>query len=415
MGTMSLKQICKNKIIFCSSFVLLIIMMISCGQEKPVDIHSIQYGEFYASFFETGELQAINAYTLLAPDVRRYGRRLMIVDMVEHGKIVKEGDTVIKFDPSDIMNYLIDQETKLEVEIATLNKLLAQLASNRKQLEAEFESTLANYNQKKLEQEKFQFESDKKKEIKKLEFEQAQIRLNNIERKIELQDKISANELKIQQIKVSQREENIWNAMKAKERLALVTYHNGIAQLAYNYRTGAQIRLGDEVWRGMKLVYLPDINEMKVLSKVNETDISKLKIGQRVIIRLDAYPNKPFEGEIMEIGKLSYPKEKDSKIKVFDVDILVKNTEPALKPGMTVSCEFVFTEQEKTYFISNDCLEKSSHGYYIYKKTNKGYERQKVKVGAQNNNYTVIKGSFKEGTLLIPLSEIRQEELETKI
>jgi HlyD family secretion protein len=386
-----------------------ILGVVACGNVEIAGTHAIQQGPFQASILETGELQAVNAYSMIAPDVRRYGRTMRITELVENGQKIKKGDLVVQFDPSGVINFIVEQETRLEVEVANMNKMLAEHESRKKRLDAELQTALANFEMKKLELEKFQFESEKKKEIKKLEYQQSEIQLNNLKEKIELDKNVIKNDLKIQNIKMAQRKDNIAQGKMAIDQLSMYSDHNGIAQIGTNWRNGQLIRLGDEVWRGMPIVFIPDISEMKVIAKVNENDISKIQLGQKVVIRLDAYPKIPFEGAVKDIGKLSYPKDKNSNIKVFDVEIFIEGSDPALKPGMTVSCEFIYADIEDTYYVANECIEKNGNGYFIYKKTGAGYEQQMVKVGPRNNLHTVLLGSYQPGAKLIPIAQINSQ------
>ena len=397
------KPIYLKKILF-----LFIVINLSCGSDNDQKKYNIHQGEFKASIIETGELQAVKAHSVIVPDFRRYGR-LLITELIEHGKVVKKGDLVAKLDPSNVMNYITDQQTELDVEKTNLNKLYAQMNSKKESLDGELKTVQANYNMKKLELEKFQFESETKKKIKELEFEQAKIRLKNTERKIELENKISKNEIFIQTIKVRQREQNIQNAIQAKEKLHLYAGADGIAQVMIGPRTRQMLKVGDQVWRGLCIVSIPDVNNMQVNAKINETDIGKIKLGQEVIIRLDAYPAKPFEGKVSKIGKLSYPKDKNSKVKVFDIEILIDGSDETLKPGMTVSCEFLYANMDNAFYVPSDCVEKNGSGYYLYVKKGNNYEKQKIKIGPQNSLFTVLEGNFRKGTEVIPVSEVKRE------
>ncbi len=52
---------------------------------------------------------------------------------------------------------------------------------------------------------------------------------------------------------------------------------------------------------GAPVAMIPDIRTMKVKGFVMENDISKIKSGLNVIIRLDALPSVPFHGKINSI------------------------------------------------------------------------------------------------------------------
>ena len=80
---------------------------------------------------------------------------------------------------------------------------------------------------------------------------------------------------------------------------------------------------------------------MKVNTTISENDFMKIAVGQKVTVRLDALPKVEFEGEIMYVGKLCRLKENKSKQKVFDVEVKILKSDERLKPGMTVSCEYL--------------------------------------------------------------------------
>lgn len=386
----------------------------SCIKSDNKEKHVIKRGKFIATITETGELEAVNSRIIIMPFVGwKYGWRFQITGLLEHGSVVKKGDSIGQMDPGNILKYLIDKESLIEVEKANLNKLAAQHKGRLKELQTELKISQSNFDMKKLELEKFKFESEKKKEIKQLEFEQSEIQLNKIIRKIKLEEKVIENELLVQKIKVKQLEKDAAEAREAKEKLTLHTPINGIVQLSFNRRTRQTMQVSDEVHMGQDVAGIPDLSLMRVKSSINETDIGKVKNGQKVIIKLDAFPEKAFDGEISYVGKLSYKKDKKATFKVFDLEIAIKNSDPVLKPGMTVSCEIIYAEYDDIFYVPNECVLKTTEGYYIYTKTKKGTEKLKIKIGAENNKNTVIYGNFKNGTHLIPISEINNTKNST--
>lgn len=80
---------------------------------------------------------------------------------------------------------------------------------------------------------------------------------------------------------------------------------------------------------------------MKVYTQVNEADFLKISIDQKVAVRLDALPKVVFDGKVTYLGKLCREKERNSRQKVFDVEVEILKPDDRLKPGMTVSCEFL--------------------------------------------------------------------------
>ena len=391
-------------------FRLLLICLVFSGCKRTGSKAElcIEKGDFSATLNESGELLAVNARSVLIPYIGwKYGWQYKITGMMDHGSHVHKGDSVGQLDPASVMKYLIEQETLLETEKANLNKLLVENEIRFRELEAQLQEVQADYDLKKLELEKYEFESQRKKKIKQLEFQQSGIHQNRIQKTIELETSICKNGLKIQKIKVSQIETNVKEAKLAIGKLTILSPIDGIFQISKNRRTKQLYRLGDDTYQGAELALVPDLSLIKVKSTINETDIGKVKPGQRVIVRLEAFPEKPFDGRVSDIGKLSYNKEEESKVKVFDLEIVLETSDPVLKPGMTVSCEVYYAELSDVFYVDNRCLKRVDNTFYLFMNVNNSRVEQPVEIGPRNNNHTVVYGNFQQGTeLMVPEKEV---------
>jgi HlyD family secretion protein len=393
----------KMKIIpILNKLILFCLVLFACRRSDPGTELCIQKGDFDASLVETGELLAVNARSVLVPYLGwQYGWQFRITGLLEHGTKVKEGDSIAQLDPASIQKYIVEQENLLETEKANLNKLVVENECRLKELEVKLEEAQADHTLKKLELDKFEYESPRKKEIKQLELQQAEINLGQITKNTELEKKICENSLKIQTIKVSQIESNVRDAHSAIKKLTIYSPLDGIFQLSISRMTDQLYRMGDNTYQGAELGLVPDLSRIKIRSTINEADIGKVNTGQRVVVRLEAYPDKPFSGKVSEIGKLSYKKDEKSNVKIFDFAILLDNSDPILKPGMTVSCEVFYAELKNVFYVDNNCLKKVNDKYYIKTRIKNNWIEQQVEIGPRNNSYTVIYGDFKEGTKLM--------------
>ncbi len=295
------------------------------------------------TIIETGELAAINSVSFVIP---RYGRRwgeMKIIGLLNHGSIVNKGDSVVQLDPADINKYILDRESSLETQLAALEKLYIEQENKRQENESRIRNELASFDLKKIELEATRFESDRAQEIKKLEFEQATINLEKEKRVLELSEKINASNLRIQEIRVEQIKKDIEEAKSIIPLLTLRTPVSGVFQIATERRGGSRsiYKIGDNIYAGNNLANVPELEFMKVYTQVNETDFLKISIDQKVAVRLDALPKVVFDGKVTYIGKLCREKERNSRQKVFDVEVEILKPDDRLKPGMTVSCEFL--------------------------------------------------------------------------
>lgn len=387
------------------------ILAVSCGKNSMSD-YTIKKGPFKQSFTETGELEAISAVALALPRINdEFGNELKILSLAEQGEMIKTGDTVIRIDPSSIQKFIISKQEALEGEKAAEKKQVVQMENNIQEMKATLRSELATYDLKKLEVERGKFESENKRKIKELEFRQSTIRLDKIKRQLQRKPILDNYDYKVQKIKIIQGESDLADAKEVLNKMVIISPAAGLFQLGQNQNEWPpkDLKVGDRVSSGSLLARLPDITHMKVRTSVNETDISKIRIGMPVLVRLDALPEVAFHGSISEIGRACLDAEQ-GKSKYFKVVVTVKESDLRLKPGMTVSCEYVCYETEDALFVPNNCLLKEGGKSYIFLKKGGSAQKTEVSTGPSNSNHTIIHGSAVPGQPLVPFEIILNEK-----
>jgi hypothetical protein len=91
--------------------------------------------------------------------------------------------------------------------------------------------------------------------------------------------------------------------------------------------------------------------------------------------------------------------------KIFTTEIIIEDNDIRLKPGMSVSCEYVCYESEDELYVPNKCIISEGSHSYIHVKKGASFEKTEVETGASNSNYTVIKTKLKPGRELMPIEE----------
>ena len=390
--------------------LMVILSIVSSCSKAPSSGYRIEHGDFAQSITETGELAAVNAKAFIMPRYGRYWYEMKIIGLLDHGSSVKAGDSIIQLDPTEVKKFIIDRENQLETQRANLEKIIVEIANRKSDLNSSLRSQQASFNLKKLELEQYRFESDKTKSIKQLEFIQAQIRLEKVKQSLEFYEVISQNQLRIQQIQVARLEQDVQNAYDVLPDLTIRTPIPGIFQIATKRRSRDLLNIGDEVYMGTPLGSVPDLTWMKVKTVINEADFLKIEKGQTVNVRLDALPDVIFEGEVSFISKLCHPIEYNSRQKVFDIEVKILVSDERLKPGMTVSCEYVCTELKDVFYAPLSCIESINDQHFIYVQKGGNIKRQEVKVGPANNTSIVITGDIKKGQQLMPVNQITETQ-----
>lgn len=93
---------------------------------------------------------------------------------------------------------------------------------------------------------------------------------------------------------------------------------------------------------GTVLLTVSDMSVVETEMEVDETSIPAVKLGQESRIRIDAYPNRTFEGIVTEVGNSPIVKTgtQNEAIK-FKVKIQIKNPPPEVKPGLSVQADIL--------------------------------------------------------------------------
>lgn len=322
--------------------VFLLFLSFSCQNRLGADDQERRTSDG-STIIETGELAAINSISFVIPRYGRHWYQMKIIGLLNHGEIVKKGDSIAQLDPADINKFILDQESNLETQLAVLEKLYVEQENREQESESRIRNELASFDLKKIELEASRFESERLRKIKRLEFEQSEINLEKEKRIYDLNKVINTNDLKIQEIRVDQIRKEIENAKALVPELTLRTPVSGVFQVEWNYQgpTRSLYKIGDNIYAGNNLANVPELEFMKVNTQVNEADFLKIDVNQKVAVRLDALPKVVFEGEVDYIGKLCRLKDQKSRQRVFDVEVRVLEPDDRLKPGMTVSCEFL--------------------------------------------------------------------------
>jgi multidrug efflux pump subunit AcrA (membrane-fusion protein) len=377
----------------------------ACGNGASSEF-TVMKGTFRHSVTEAGELEAIKASNIKMPRIAyQYGYQFKIIGLAEHGKIVHKGDSIIKLDPSSIVKYILEGEDKLENELAAANKQTVQSEENIQGLKSQVKNEQAAYDLEKLELDRSKFDTESKKKIKELKFQQATIKLKKAKRKLELTYILEKHDQKIQKIKVLQRKNDLQSAKENLKQLLIKSPTDGIFQVSMNIFTEnpQNWRLGDSPYQGQMIASIPDIDHMKVKTYINEIEFSKVKPGMKVLVRLDALPSVPFNGFIKEISKICFTREKE---KVFNVVVEISESDLRLKPGMTVSCEYILYEAENGIFVPNNCLLKEKGHSYVFLERSGSPRKVEVKSGPSNTNHTIIAGDVEPGQKLVPFEKV---------
>lgn len=381
----------------------LLLLANSCknSANNSISTTTVKKGVFNIEVAETGELSAVNSMNITSPTMSwRYGM-IKIIRIVEDGKEVSKGDTVMIFDPSEVKKSIDDAKSELEIAQADLERIKAEQDLKISDLEADLKTANLSYEISKIELDISSYESDVKKKEIQLNLEKAKLDLDKASQVIANQKKINAEDINQAKLKIRQSENNLEDALNTLKNLTVTSPANGIAVIRRNWSTGNKWQVGDQTWSGNAMIDLPDLDLLKVTAKISEIDISKIRLKQRAFIRLDAFADTVFTGNVSAIANLAVNKNyNNQKIKVFPTEVLVDGKSKLLMPGMTVNIKIVTDKIPDVLYVPLIAVFKKDNQDFVYIKKGSSFIKQEVATGQANNNYIIINKGVKENDLL---------------
>lgn len=394
--------------------LIALIFFFSCAEKKEqageVAIGEVKQGTLYLEIYEEGEIEAINSTNILTPNISwRFGN-LKITQMVKDGAEVKEGDTLIVFDPSEVNREVIDAESRLEMNMAELEKMEAQHESDLEELRADYEVTRISHEISKIRFESAVHEADIRRKEIQLNLEKASIALARAKEQIDNRIKIQKEEMKQRQLSISQDRIRLSEANETLTKLFLISPTPGIAIINRNWSSGNKFQIGDQTWSGFPLIQLPDLSALRAVVKINEVDIAKISSGLQVEIKPDAFSDSVYNGVVTSVANLAVNKDGSSKIKVFPIEIDIREQSEKLLPGLTVSCRIIFGKVENALLLPIDAVQSEGDQMFVYRKTGAGFEKVPVETAERNKVYIVVSSGLEIGDKVALTNPFATEE-----
>jgi RND family efflux transporter MFP subunit len=168
-------------------------------------------------------------------------------------------------------------------------------------------------------------------------------------------------------------------------------------------------------FEGKALLTVSDLSTLIVKTDLNQIDVAKVKLGQKVTLTLDALPGKTYEALITKIAPASILP-KDKQVDVFPVEATLTKADDSIKPGMTADVRIHIEKKSGVLALPIEAVVKEGGKQSLQKvvlnaKGKQKTEKTEVKVGARNDREVEIISGIKEGekVLIKPASSSDNE------
>ncbi len=104
---------------------------------------------------------------------------------------------------------------------------------------------------------------------------------------------------------------------------------------------------------GTVLMKMADLNSVQVRTRVDETDIGKIRPGLPTKVTVTAYPNQPFDGEVLKVEPQAVV---EQNVTMFPVLIKIPNRGGLLKPGMNADVKIQIANRDSVAAVPTAAL-----------------------------------------------------------
>jgi RND family efflux transporter MFP subunit len=184
------------------------------------------------------------------------------------------------------------------------------------------------------------------------------------------------------------------NLQNLSENTYLLSPTAGVVT-ARNYDNG-------DIFNGqIPILTVMQINPVKLLINVSESNYAQVKIGMPATIKFDIFEGETFQGKI----SLIYPTI-DERTRSFQVEIKMNNANYKIRPGMFARVEINFGSAQRIIVPDMAVIKQSGSGeYFVYVYKDGSVIYQRVELGKRlGKEYEIISG-LNDGDLVVVSSQ----------
>src|SRR2546427_10491780 len=280
------------------------------GQDIAVNTAAITRGDIVDAVGATGTLQAVNTVQVgsqVSGNIQWLG--------ADFNTIVKKGQVIARLDPSLFDAQLQQARANLAQTRANLTKAQSDLERSKVQLvDAQQKYTRAK-------------ELAARSLLPQSDLDAAKVAVDTAQAMLASQEATVAQA----QAAVSQSQASLNQNQVNLDHTIIVAPIDGIV-------TQRSVDVGQTVAASMQaptlFVIAADLTKMQVNANIDEADVGRIRPGQNVTFRVDAYPGEEFQGTVAQIRLQPIVVQ---NVTTYGTIINVPNPDLKLKPGMTAN------------------------------------------------------------------------------
>jgi HlyD family secretion protein len=373
------------------------------AKPEAVPTTKVVRGDLDLRVYATGEMQTTHRVMISAPPVS--GGTLQILHVARSGNHVNSGDVVVAFDPSE-------QQFNMEQAQADMAQAQEEITKAKADAEVQAATDQVNLVKDKFDVRQAELDVSKNELVSAIDAKKNLLKLDEAKRVLaQLEEDIKSHAASSQAgIAVSEEKRNKAQLAieQAKRNIDNMTVHapmDGFVRVRENpqaaggfFFTGMQIpefRDGDQVWPGSTICEVLDTAHMELTAKVNESDRTNLKPGEKVQVRVDALGGVALDATVKTVAATASHEDwwssSDSSQK-FGATFDLAHPEPRLRPGFTAQLVIFSGQVQGAMLVPRQAVFVKEGKPVVYVKSGNSFSPHEVHIKAVNESRAAVDG-----------------------
>jgi len=361
----------------------------------------VRRGDLNPRIHAKGELSAEHSALLMAPTIG--GGALQITHLLRTGTVVKAGDVVVEFDPSE-------QEYKLEQNRSDLLQAEQEIAKADADAAVQTAQDKSSLLKDKFDVRSAELDVSKNELLSAIDAKKNDLALSEARRALQqleqdIQSHTASNQASIAvarekhnkaELAIEQAQQNI-ESMRVRAPIAGLTVVERNTGGGFFFGGGSfpDYREGDQAQSGSIIARVIDPAGMELTAKIGEVERGGVQVGQAAEIHLDALPGVTFHGKVKTASGAASGFIWESS-RTFDVTVEITDSDARLRPGFSAQVIFLGAPKKDVLYVPRPSIFKQEEKPVVYVKRGGGFEAKAVKIIAETESRVAIEG-LKEG------------------
>jgi HlyD family secretion protein len=372
-----------------------------------------------AKIYLIGELRPSRTAMITAPPVA--GGALQIISIARTGTLMKQGDIVVEFDPSEQQYNLEQSKSQLEEAEQQIKKMKADQAVRVAQeqvtlLKAQYDVKRAEF---KVKGNEVLSGIEARKNI--IDLEETSRKLEQLQRDIKSRASSDAADLMVQNVARTKAMLGMKLAQQFIDSMTCRAPISGVVQLGRSLESlisasgGITIssveeipeyRAGSQAYPGNLIAQILEVEKMEIASKVIETDRVSVESAQSIDVRMDPKPLKAYKGKVKSLAQSASLADNEAttidyieaiSTRSFAAVFQVDTQGDPLNLGVTARMTVTGKNVRDALSIPRQALHQKDGKSVVYVRREKGWESRDVRIKYLTESRAVVEG-LPEGT-----------------